>query len=74
MKINFFIVKCFGYKGIIAGGIEIDESTNIIFVNMHLPSGDGKVGERCKMWSKFLEKYQTSKIKHDYIFIFGDRN
>ncbi|CAF2991298.1 unnamed protein product [Rotaria sp. Silwood2] len=41
---------------------------------MHLPAGEGKKEERCKLWSKFLEIYQANNVKNDYMFVFGDQN
>ncbi|CAF0730541.1 unnamed protein product [Adineta steineri] len=67
--------KYIGYKGIIASRIQIDKLTNIIFANMHLPAGEGKIEERCKLLSKFYRTYhQIDDIKDDYMFIFGDQN
>ncbi|CAF0773938.1 unnamed protein product [Rotaria sordida] len=63
-----------GYKGVIASCIQIDKLTNVIFANMHLPAGEGKKEERCKLWSKFLQIYQANNIKNDYMFVFGDQN
>ncbi|CAF4499513.1 unnamed protein product [Rotaria sp. Silwood1] len=63
-----------GYKGVIASCIQIDKLTNIIFANMHLPAGEGKKEERCKLWSKFLQIYHANNIKNDYMFVFGDQN
>ena len=63
-----------GYKGVIAGRIQIDGSTRVTFVNMHLPSGEGQNAERCKLWSKFLEAYKSRNVVDDYIFAFGDQN
>ena len=63
-----------GYKGLIAGRIQIDGSTRVTFVNMHLPAGEGQNAERCKLWSKFLEVYKSTNAVDDYIFAFGDQN
>lgn len=42
---------------------------------MHLPAGEGKFEERCKLWSKFFDIYQSNSLdNNDYIFAFGDQN
>jgi hypothetical protein len=41
---------------------------------MHLPAGEGKTEERCKLWSKFLQTYEADNLEDDYIFAFGDQN
>ena len=41
---------------------------------MHLPAGEGKKEERCKLWSRFFETYQTNDVHDDYMFVFGDQN
>ncbi|CAF0852654.1 unnamed protein product [Rotaria sp. Silwood1] len=70
----YICLKHNSYKGVIAGCIQIDKLTNIIFANMHLPAGEGKKEERCKLWSKFLQIYHANNIKNDYMFVFGDQN
>ncbi|CAF4242364.1 unnamed protein product [Rotaria socialis] len=69
-----FLGRITGYKGIIASCIQIDKSINMIFVNMHLPAGKGEKEERCRLWYKFLQEYQSNIIKNDYLFAFGDQN
>ncbi|CAF0900187.1 unnamed protein product [Adineta ricciae] len=64
----------FGYKGIIASQIQIDNVTNLVFVNMHLPAGEGKLTERCQLLSKFFQTYQTNSNNQSYMFILGDQN
>ncbi|CAF0791021.1 unnamed protein product [Adineta ricciae] len=63
-----------GYKGIIASRIQIDNVTNLIFVNMHLPAGEGKLTERCRLLNKFFQTYQTNSNDQSYMFILGDQN
>jgi hypothetical protein len=68
------IRKYVGYKGVIASRIQIDKLKNVVFANMHLPAGEEKKAERCKLWTKFLQTYQTNDVKDDYVFVFGDQN
>lgn len=58
----------------IASRIQIDNAINLVFVNMHLPAGEGKIEARCKLWSKFLQTYETNDFDDDYLFAFGDQN
>jgi UDP-N-acetyl-D-mannosaminuronic acid transferase (WecB/TagA/CpsF family) len=41
---------------------------------MHLPAGEGKTEERCKLWFKFFQIYEANDLEDDYIFAFGDQN
>jgi hypothetical protein len=41
---------------------------------MHLPAGEGKTKQRCKLWSKFLQTYAASDLDDNYMFAFGDQN
>ncbi len=68
------VYKFVGYKGVIASRIRIDKLINLVFVNMHLPAGEGKTEQRCKLWSKFLRTYESSDLDDNYMFAFGDQN
>ncbi|UJR23545.1 hypothetical protein I4U23_026534 [Adineta vaga] len=69
-----FFENIIGYKGIIASRLQIDNITNMIFANMHLPAGEGKIVERCKLLTKFLHTYLRNSVQDDYMFVFGDQN
>jgi hypothetical protein len=69
-----YLYQFLGYKGAVASRIEIDQSINLMFVNMHLPAGEGKTKERCKLWLKFLQTYEENDLEDDYMFAFGDQN
>lgn len=63
-----------GFKGIVAIRLEIDQSTKIVFANMHLPAGEGKAEQRCKLWSKFQKTYGSFAAEDRFIFALGDQN
>lgn len=66
-----YLVGIVPYDGIIAVRLQIDGNAQLTFVNMHLPAGEGKLEERCKLWKLFFSQY---KYQYDYMFAFGDQN